>query len=234
MKGYVSFLIVLAGLAIFLAFSNSYYYSKSANLSQPISLEKAEQISLQMKRGLLMSAKYGAIAGFAEYLAEVAGSGGTRAFDLSAAKERAKQGAYLSMSAISISALSSEFNISSPYASSDFEAVFWCGEVSSERELDRMALSSLNAGMAVKCEGCSTLGSPACADYINLGISQPQPDGVPSIASLYLGSEALGEKPKIFGITLYSKKFNISKVAYIPTSQNAFDAPFPAPEVLMR
>ena len=217
MRGYLSFLLVLAALAILTVLAVSYSNSKSLNFSKAIALERMEQLSLDEKRTMLVSAKYGAIAGFLAYLAETVGSQGAAAFDPNEAKERIKDGVYTSLLLIDFS------------TESDFQTVFWCGEVSSESELGALAEQSLRAGAPLICANCQPIQSPACRDFIDAEAGFNPSSGDFTIANLALGSENLGAKPKLFGVTIYSPKFNTSKVSYIPTNEKVFQTTYIAP-----
>lgn len=214
MRGYVSFLLVLAALAILVVLSNSYSNSKSVNFSKAISLERMEQLSLEAKRSMVSGAKYGALAGFLEYLGEVAASEGAEAFDPEKAKSRVRNGAYASML------------LATSMSDPDYSFAFWCGEVSDERDLERMAQYSIESGSPQMCPSCQPIASPACKDYVDAEILADAKEAKFSLARVSLGSTNLGESPKIFGVTIYSQKFNSSKAAYIPTSENPFDTPY--------
>ncbi|MFA5077317.1 MAG: hypothetical protein WC488_02730 [Candidatus Micrarchaeia archaeon] len=220
MRGYLSFLLVLAALAILILLANSYTNSKSVNLSGAIALERMEQLSLDAKRSMLVSAKYGAMAGFLGYMAEIASTGGIAAFDPAEAKERVKDGAYASLLM---------FNPSYD----DFETSAWCGELG-ESEVGKIAEDSLLEGAPKMCLNCQPIQSPLCRDYINVNVLADPQAKTFSIADLSLGSMNLGGKPKLFGITFYSQKLNISKVSYIPTSEKIFEIPYQAPPELMQ
>lgn len=209
MKGYAAFLLVLAALAALAALAGAYGESKSLNFQKAIALERAEQLSLDAKRSMLLAAKYGAAAGFLEYLAEIAASGGAMAFDMQEARERIRLGAITSLSLVHAGDV-------------DFEASLWCGEIFGNSELNRIAESSLAQGKPLSCPTCRPL--PLCKDFIEVDVLSNS-----SFANLALGSANLGSTPRIFGITLYSQKFNLSKVAYIPTSEKIFEAPYTVP-----
>lgn len=208
MRGYISFLLVLASLAILIVLANSYLGSKTLNFSKAIALERMEQLSLDAKRSMLTAAKYGAIAGFSAYVEEVLGSEGALAFDPLEAKERVRQGV---VSALALASMTD----------SDYEVSLWCGEIQDENELGALAESSLRNGKAEMCPSCKPLA--LCGDYIDMRIISDAKAGDFEFASLALGSRNLGESPKLFGATIYSKKFNISKASYIPTSEKIFE-----------
>lgn len=212
MKGYLSFLLVLAALAALIVLADAYANTKALNFSKSIALERMEELSLDAKRSMLTAAKYGAIAGFSAYTVELAASGGIDAFDPEEAKERIRDGVLASLALLD-------------FSSEDFQVLPWCGEIGGEGELDSIAESSLRHGAPEMCANCRPL--PACKDFIDvetLGLSELSP----KMANLALGSENLGGNPKLFGITIYSAKFNISKVSYIPTSEKLFEIPYPA------
>lgn len=215
MRGYISFLLVLAALAILIVLANSYNNSKSVNFSKAIALERMEQLSLDAKRSMLTAAKYGAIAGFLEYLAELAATGGAKAFDPQKAKERVQEGVIASLALIGFS------------QEPDYEISLWCGEISGESELDEIAGRSLRNGAPQMCASCKPLS--LCKDFVDVEIIAGIQNADFAIANLGLGSRNLGGNPKIFGATIYSEKFNVSKVSYIPTSEKIFEIPYPAP-----
>ena len=178
MRGYLSFLLVLAALSILIVLSNSYNNSKSTNFSKAIALERAEQLSMGIKRNMLTAAKYGAIAGFLEYCVEVAESGGLKALDPAEAKERVKFGSHSSLALAGFS------------PDEDFQVLMWCGQVESEGSLDLLAEQSLRAGMPLLCPGCQPIQSPMCKDFIEAEVSAD--GGSASITGLTLGSRNLG------------------------------------------
>ncbi len=208
MRGYVSFLFVLAALIIFAILSNSYNNSKSINFSEAIALERMEQLSLDAKRDLLIATKYGAIAGFLEYTAEATVS---KTFDIIQAKERVKRGVYTSLLFVNPNYL-------------NYESSLWCGEIPDETELGFIAENSIRLGAPQMCKLCQPISSPECKDFISVEIMEEKEKF--SIIRVALGFKDLGEEPKIFGITTYSKKFNVSKVSYIPTNENVFEIPY--------
>ncbi len=207
MRGYVSFLLVLAALAILAILAGAYSNSKSLNFSKAIALERADQLSLDAKRAMLTAAKYGAIAGFAGYAAEIMASGGGQAFNPNEAKERVKDGVIASLALLDFA------------EEEDYEISLWCGEIAGESGLDSIAEQTLRAGSPEMCDACKP--TSLCRDYVDVEIISGS-----SFANLGLGSRNLGENPKIFGITIYSEKFNISKVSYIPTSEKIFKIPY--------
>lgn len=221
MRGYISFLLVFAAFAIFVILADAYGNSKSLNFSKAIAFERMEQLSLDAKRSMLTSAKYGAIAGFLEYIREVINSGGIELFDPAAAKERIKDGVYFSLLLLNF------------FGEEDYQIALWCGEVSGESELNSIAERSLRDGAPKMCANCQPIVSPSCKDYVNVDILNID-ENKPAMANLALGSENLGQNPRIFGLTIYSRKFNISKVSYIPTSEKIFEVPYLAPDEMIK
>lgn len=210
MKGYLTFLLVLAALAILSVLGTSYLNSDSMNLGDAISLEHAEQLSLEAKRSMLSAAKYGAISGFFAYVSEVLASRGAKAFDPAEAEERAKDGAQAALLLVKA-------------GDEDYEALLWCGEIASESELGKIAEDSLTSRSPQMCALCRPISS--CGDYLNIEMLWDLNAGEFALSRVELGSISLGETPKIFGATLYSSKFNVSKVAYVPTGENALGSP---------
>ncbi len=212
MRGFVSFLLVLAALAILVVLAHAYNNSKTVNFSNAIALERMEQLSLEAKRNMLTAAKYGAIAGFLGYLAEVAASEGMKAFDLLEAKERIRDGVIASLSLLDFS------------AERDYEIKMWCGEISSEGEFGEIAERSLVEGVTGTCANCKPIA--LCRDFVDAEVLADVQNGNFAIANVRLGSLNLGGNPKIFGITIYSEKFGASKASYIPTSEKIFEIPY--------
>ncbi|MEW6529072.1 MAG: hypothetical protein AB1391_04230 [Candidatus Micrarchaeota archaeon] len=217
MRGYISFLLILGALAILVVLSNSYNNSKSIDFSKAIALERMEQLSLDAKRNMLIAAKYGAILGFLEYVAELLGSETLYAFDINKAKEHIKSKVHAFILSVRSNQIASD---------PDYEFSFWCGKISDENDLGFIAEKSIRSGAPQMCNGglCWPISSPECKDFISVEI-KPETKKF-SIVRVGLGSKNFGETPKIFGITIYSKKFNVSKVSYIPTSENVFQSPY--------
>lgn len=220
MRGYLSFLLVFAALTILVVLANSYINSKSMNFSKAIALERMEQTSLDVKRSMLTSAKYGAIAGFLEYVGEIIGSGGLKAFDPKEAEERVKAGVLASFGLLIFS------------ENSDYEILPWCGEIASESNLDAIAVQTLKQGTPQLCPSCLPLSQ--CKDFIDVNILANFEQDDFAIADVRLGSHRYGEIPRIFGLTIYSAKFNISKVSYIPTTEKVFEVPYSIPAEMIK
>ncbi len=211
MRGYVSFLLVLACLAIFAVLAGAHSNSREVNFSNPIAQERMEQLSLEEKRGMLAAAKYGAIAGFSEYVGEVLASEGKEALDPEKAKERAQEGAIAAMALLA------------PQGQ-DYETSLWCGNIDSEYQLGALADSSLREERAETCPGCRPLA--LCKDYVDVEAILDLQKGEFTLAKVGLGSRNVGGSPKIFGMTIYSAKFNMSKVGYVPAGEPALESPY--------
>lgn len=182
------------------------------NFSKAIALERMEQLSLDVKRTMLTAAKYGAITGFLEYSAEVYSTRGLSAFDPNKAKERIRERVITSFALVDFS------------QEQDFKISLWCGEISDKSELNEIAKHSLKNAAPERCANCKHI--IMCKEFVDAEIIADLENQKFAIANLGLGSRNLGESPKIFGITIYSQKFNISKVSYIPTSENVFEIPY--------
>ncbi|HIH23120.1 TPA: hypothetical protein HA238_05310 [Candidatus Micrarchaeota archaeon] len=211
--GFVSFILVFVSISLLLILLR--FQGVQINLSKAIAVEQAYYLQMNAKEAVLEAARSGSQEGLKQYLAELAISGSK--FNIDSAYSRARAEAHRRMALLDNfwSFESSEsFEL---VAVPDFETRLWCGYTDSI-ELESIKLRMLQEGTVLSCNGCDSISSFKCIDFVNF---VPQPDFL-SINSFYLEGRSPFYllKHGVVGVSVYSKKFNVSGVSYIPPSKH--------------
>ena len=191
MKGFISFLIVFAGLFIFIYSSSSLI--SNFDLTQTIGMERVFQTGMNIKELIYESGRIGAIEGFEAYLLS-----SPEEFNLDNAVEAAKLGAFLRISKLN----ELEFE--------GMNAKIWCGYVNENQ---------LRKSLEGNCDYCWEISSLECLDFIQVEIITV--DEEPGLGEIYFKGEKppfivyFG----VIGITIESEKFGIKYITYVPNSE---------------
>ncbi|MDD2655752.1 MAG: hypothetical protein PHQ80_03740 [Candidatus ainarchaeum sp.] len=203
MRGYVSFLIVLAALGVFVAaaalLAEPHYYSNE----KAISVMRMEHIERNVKENILQATSYGMRAG-------------ADAYDLAVPPEmRVPQEREVAVRAAAYASLA---QLGADLWDEDYEVQVWCGYAASG-ELDALPGRMRDAGGVRMCAACQSIASPACAPFIQ--INQVAPYG----AGLEDSIQLKGPEPPnpilggVVGISVYSSKYDVAGVSVFPTGE---------------
>ena len=203
MRGFVSFIIVFISIAIILVILST---SSAVNLSQSIELERMHNFELDIKNSLLDLAKQGADRAIKDYVKEKlaeAATGVPPYFDPQEMKNRARLAAHEEMKKI---LLVSDDNI--------FRTRVWCG-FASNTELRDLSEKILKDKNPLVCENCFDIKD--CADFVQIKLEW-QDISHPRVNVSFWKAQDL-DKKGVVGLSIYSKKFDIAAVSYIPENE---------------
>ncbi len=199
MKGYITFLLVFAGIAVILA-TISIMTQNRINHARAIELEKMYYLELDVKNTLLDLAKQGANEAIRKYIAEETAKALILKKPLYLDKEemvrRAQAGAHDEMKKIR------EFDFGPEYG-----VIAWCGSTTDE-ELGRLASRIYASKRAHACAECTGIEDEGCKDYIQVHLD----DEGSSAQVQFLKS---GPVPGIIGVSVYSTA-ELASASYIP------------------
>jgi hypothetical protein len=198
-RGYVSFLIVLAALSLFAALGFLLASSHSYSNEKAMGIARMEYLERNVKENIYESASYGLrSAGMA--------------YDLVTPPEaRTPQGRE---QALREGVLLSLYRLGAYDGwDGDFEVLVWCG-YASESELDGLPKKMREEGKAEGCELCSGISNKECDAFVQI-VQEPGADYV-----LLKGPEP----PNPFvegavGVSVYSGKFDVAGVSVFPVGE---------------
>ncbi len=223
MKGYISFLLVFAAVVSLFSILAILIETNNYNQSKAIGIEQLYQQEMNLKEVVRELARQGAREGFLAYSIEVVKkvifSGGTltlsSAFNSDEAKSYIRNMVYAKLSMITLLTPTTKIK--------DYDAVFWCSSsvVSSAQLLDAKE-ASFSSKTAAPCSLCtqvpdllSTCRNQIGVDVFGLKFDDAtittddigRGDLIDGVVTVYLDH---------FGFSLYSNKYNIVAVGYIP------------------
>lgn len=205
MRGYLSFLLVLSILLCLFAFLSPLPELHASSLSRAIEAGRMNSMSMNAKEALSLSTSY--------WMRTSAS-----AYDLLPEDEKGPAGRE---AAIKAGILSGWALLAAHDFPEEFEVEFWCGQINAGTK-EGLSEEMLESGQPLPCPGCSSLPSPACAEYIHLEQQAPYGPGIVDRVQLK-GSPAPLQVPfghfGAVGASIYSPKFNISNVVYFPTTE---------------
>ena len=198
MKGFFSFVLLFSLILLIIhstsCFSNHYLFS----MEKLIPIERIYQLEMNLKESVWEGAKEGSLEGISIYLL----SNPEDEFNLENAKQYIKLAVHEKLSSLN----SVDFE--------DFEFELWCGNPS-KQSLNNLKKEMLLEDKLLICSNCKKLETLNCMDYLEpnflLDIS---PGELPVLYSLRIGNEKGS-----FGISIYSKKFQISSVFLLPKEE---------------
>ena len=200
MRGYFSFILVFASVLLLLNLFHS-FSDLNDNYSKEIAIEKAYQLQLNAKEAIMEAARQGARQGLIEYTLLHAIEGD---YSLEDARDAARKKAFERISTLH----GWEFE-------PEFEVKIWCG-ATNDNELAKLKNKMLSDGKAQTCAGCLEINEPECEDYVNVDF-----DVNWDIVAVWLGNNKdMGILDTgLVGVSVYSDKFRVSGVSYIPQSE---------------
>jgi hypothetical protein len=208
MRGYFSFLLVLAILLCLFAFLAPLGQLHASSQSRAIEAERANSVSMDAKGALALSTSYWMRTGASAYdsLPE-------------AEKNPAEREAAIKAGILSGWALLHMHEFLD--ASDEFEVEFWCGQITRDTKAE-LSGEMLDSGSVLLCDGCLPLSNPACAAYVHLEQQAPYGSGAEDRVQLKGPSGAQVPAFGTFGAvgaSIYSGKFGIANVVYFPTTE---------------
>jgi len=207
MRGFISFLLVLAFVFFITVFVSSFYISSSISLSKAMVVERAYQLQMNIKENILEAIRQGAEEGYGIYSATHSKVACIKklpnCFKDNEAMEAAKSGAMLKL-----------LQLSSITFDSEFEVYLWCGTPPSEAQAHAEAIGLVLNG-TLTTNQFSSISTAACTNALTIELSQStDPLENPRLAVVRIGSSSF-----TFGFSAYSKKFRAASVSYIPLNQ---------------
>ncbi|GEM_PF-4061080 len=198
MKAFISFLLVFAFLLIFLYSLSPLLSSFEFDQSKNIAMERAYSLEMNLKEAIIEGSREAVLSTFEEYLlTHPAGL-----FNLEELEEKIKDSVQEKI--LQIESVDSE----------DFEFKFFCGDPSS-LEINSWKKKILEQEKLVQCTSCEKFNSDSCKEIINVNFElHIEPGSLPTIDSLYFG-----KGKEILLIAIYSDKFDLSSVSYLPISE---------------
>lgn len=214
MRGYVSFLIVLAALSLFAVLGALLASTHDYSNEKAIGIARMEYLERNVKENIYEAASYGLQSAVMAYdLATPP--------ELRTPQEREaalRDGAFLYLSKLG----GHEWD-------EDFEVMAWCG-YAGERELDGLPREMREEGKVKGCEMCMEISNPACAEFIQVvqgrpetGNGEPDADiGMPETGDYVLLKGPEPPNPFVegaVGVSVYSEKFDVAGVSVFPVSE---------------
>jgi hypothetical protein len=199
-RGYVSFLIVLAALSLFAALGMLLASSHSYSNEDAIGIARMEYLERNVKENIYESVSFGLRSSAAAY-------------DLVTPPEaRTPQGREAALREGVLLSLTELGNYDG--WDDDFELLIWCG-YASERELDELPKKMRADGKAEGCDLCSEISNKECNAFVQV-VQEP-------VAGDYVLLKG-PEPPNPFvegvvGVSVYSEKFDVAGVGVFPTSE---------------
>lgn len=199
MKGFISFLLVFAFLVIFLYSLSPVLSSFEFDQSKNIAIERAYSLEMNLKETILEGSREAAVSTVEEYLLI---HPSYESFNLEELEEEIKE----SVQSKIVELDSSKFE--------DFEFEFFCGNPSS-LEITSWKKKMLEQEKIEKCSSCEEFDSDTCKEIIDVNFElHTESDALPALSSISFGKEK-----EVLLIAIYSKKFEVSSVSYMPISE---------------
>ena len=223
MRGYVSFLIVLAALSLFAALGILLSSSHSYSNEDAIGIARMEYLERNVKENIYESASYGLrSAGMAYDLATP-----PEARTPQGREQALREGVVLALSRLG----------AYDGWDGDFEVLIWCG-YASESELDGLPKKMREDGRAEGCGLCSEISKKECDAFVQV-VQGGQVDAGSGLLGTGNGEVNAGswmpeagdyvllkgpEPPNPFvegavGVSVYSEKFDVAGVSVFPVGE---------------
>jgi len=202
-RGYVSFLIVLAALSLFAALGMLLASSHSYSNEEAVGIARMEYLERNVKENIYQAVSFGLRSAGAAY-------------DLATPPEaRTPQGREAALREGVLLSLTELGNYEG--WNEDFEVLIWCG-YASERELDELPKRMREGGGAEGCELCSEISNKECDAFVQVvqgGIGLETGDYV-----LLKGPEPPNPFVEgVVGVSVYSGKFDAAGVGVFPVGE---------------
>jgi len=198
-RGYVSFLIVLAALSLFAALGMLLASSHSYSNEEAVGIARMEYLERNVKENIHEAVSYGLRSSAAAY-------------DLATPPEaRTPQGREAALREGVLLSLTELGNYEG--WNEDFEVLIWCG-YASERELDELPKRMRENGGVEGCELCSEISNKECDAFVQV-VQEPGADYV-----LLKGPEPPNPCVEgVVGVSVYSGKFDVAGVGVFPVGE---------------
>ncbi len=228
MRGYLSFVLVLASVVLILSFVQIDLSSTNFDLSKAISAERTYQVQMNVKEAVIESVRQGGMEGFLEYdsthshqacLRYCADMGvcthpdtppcdsmmcGRECFRVSDAQMKAEESAIEKV--VELSALGFD---------PDFEVLLWCGPEPMDFEARDIAERMKSAESLSACASCIPLTLASCGSALTATV---RPGEIPDSYALESVQLAPRAGAGVIGISVLSGKLDIASVSYLPQS----------------
>lgn len=208
MRGYISFLLVLASVLLVILLLNSSILVRELSFSDAIISEKTYQLQMNVKELILESARQGAINGFNGYShthSKIACkrhplyTNNPDCFNDHDAILRTKTSAIASMAQLNTH-------------NSDFDLLLWCTQSKNEHLAQKHSIKLIEKRTLSNQENSFLLSSALCNDILSIKLKQSKiPYKNPTLEKLIFG-----ETGTIIGISIYSSKFRVASLSYVP------------------
>ncbi len=205
MRGYISFLLVFASVAIILAVLSATTRT-SINHAKEIELQRMYYLEIDIKDTLLGLAKQGANRGAKEYIAEQVEKAAITEtpldINIPELKKRAQKAAFEDIQKMAA------FEFNEPY-----DVKMWCGSPTFNEINKEFAQKMVEEKRALICNDCHDVTNELCEEFI--WIETPTIDfknPLNSIVDLKLFKSS--SKLAVFGVSIYSKER--ASISYIP------------------
>lgn len=206
MRGYVSFLIVLAALSLFAALGVLLASPHSYSNEKAIGIARMEYLERNVKENIYEAASYGLRSAAATYDLATPPEARTP----QGREQALREGVVLSLSELG------------DYGGwdGDFEVLVWCG-YAPESELDALPEKMRESGKAEGCGLCGRIDGPECAAFVQVV------QGSAGLEGMETGDYVLLKGPEppnpfvegVVGVSIYSEKFDVAGVGVFPVGE---------------
>lgn len=192
MRGYVSFLIVLAALFLFIHLLEHRMVVNSSSDDRIIAAERIYQDGMNIKEVVHETARQAAREGFLLYLASIAFD--KKSFDLKAAKKAVRTHVYKKLSSLQLQRFFP-----------DSEVLLWCSVTPVKPNVYNTMRLMSSTGKAEPCPTCVPL-SDSCEEQLRVDI----------ILTDELSASILIVDISAFGFSIYTPTYRIGTAGYFP------------------
>ncbi len=203
MRGYVSFLIVLAALGVFAAVAALLAEPHSYSNEKAIGIMRMEHTERNVKENIFQSVSYGMHAGAVAYEAVTPP-------EMRVPQEREmaiREAAHLSLSQLGVASWGE-----------DYEVLVWCGYTNG-MELDALPKRMRDGKGLEMCATCQPIMSPGCAAFMQVSQMAPYGEGLEDIIHLKGPEPPNPLLEGVVGISVYSSKYDVAGVAVFPPGE---------------
>jgi len=220
MRGYLSFVLVLASALVILNLVILHWQPQSISLANAIAVERVYQTQMNAKEVVLESIRAGGMEAFELYnkthnvtVCQTQGPDHPLCFRIEEAREWARAGSFFRLATIDTQAFDE-----------DMEVSIWCMSGITE-ETARLIANTDNCPICssyktsssnLTQEIASGIARGGCAAYIYPEIVSYNPVENPELANFTITGGPTGSIGGSIGISVRYHKFNISSVSYIP------------------
>jgi hypothetical protein len=194
-RGYVSFLVVLAALSLVAVLGALLSSTHSYSNEKAIEVARMEYLERNVKENVYESVSYGVKEAAMLYDATVPPE--MRA--VGERQEALEEGAFLALSSLG------------GYGwDEDYEVMVWCG-YAGERELEGLPAEMREEGRVMGCALCNSIGSPACREFVHVAADDSVMLKGPEPPNPFVEG--------VVGVSVYSEKYGVAGVGVFPPSE---------------